>query len=91
MKAVRFILLLFIYMNSTFSAECGLRDEAILSCDKNKRVKSLDELNQYLVNYGEANGVYRNLVIDFNIDTINDLNIHSPCKIIFKRLKDLKT
>lgn len=90
MNVVRLLLVTLFFTINTYSSECGLTDSIASVCSKNKRVKSLAELNTYLSRYAEKDGVYRNLVIDFDLNSDVDLNIHSPCKIVFKRLKGLK-
>ncbi len=86
MNAVRLLLISVLIIGNSLAGECGLPESAQgLLCDKTKRVRSLEELNSYLENYAAANGVAKSLLVDFDIDTESDLNIHSPCRVKFKK------
>ncbi|WP_127717736.1 PKD domain-containing protein [Halobacteriovorax sp. HLS] len=90
MNVVRLLIVFFVGLTSAFSLECGLSENLEMNCSKTKRVKNLEELNEYMSDYAAISGIAKNLLIDFDLNTTDDLSIHSPCKVIFKRLKDLK-
>ena len=86
MSAVRLLICLLLISVNSYSLECGMKEEALgLQCEKSKKVRSLEELNAYLSDYGLTNGKAKKLIIAFDISTQENLNIHSPCKVIFKK------
>ncbi|CBW26587.1 hypothetical protein BMS_1760 [Halobacteriovorax marinus SJ] len=86
MNVGRLLFIALFFINSSYALECQLPSglEGI-TCNKNKRVKSLTELNNYLVDYNSVSGVAKNLIIDFDINLDTDLNIFSPCKVRFAK------
>lgn len=83
-RYIKLLFFVFLSLPSIHASECLLKEEfAHYRCSGTVKVKTVAELNNYLLNYGLKKNVIRNLEIDFPIGTGQVFNIHSPCHIKF--------